>query len=251
MGKKLSEIREKVNSSSQDFLYFLRENLDEDVLHFLKIISEVTNTYIFSGIIRNFFLKINEIRDIDIILENEVELDKYLEESVIKKNSFGGYKILINDTKIDLWFLEKTWAFQNQKTLHFDLDKMIPSTAFFNFSAIIFSLNESSFYFKSSFCSFLRDKEINLVYKPNFNYSLCIINSFYYSDKYKLRIADKLKKHLVYISKYSHDYDEVQLKHFGKEIYSKKEIEKRIDNFKINLGSNKSKPTPKNKKLLF
>lgn len=233
MAKKLSDISEQVESSTFPFLEYLRKNIDSEILTIINSISEKTSVFIFSGVIRNFFLGINEVRDIDLVLKNAVDIHAYFDGFTIKKNSFGGYKISKKGLNIDLWILENTWALKHhQKSLDFDLELYIPSTAFFNFSAIVFSVNEMKFHKTKHFLRFLRDRQIDVVYKPNANYSLCIVNSFYYSDKFHLRISSHLKKHLFYLYKYyKNDIESTQLKHFGKILYSSNEISIRIAQF--------------------
>lgn len=169
MGKKLFKIEEIVNESTLDFLEYIKRNVDAEVYSFLLKLNEKTNLYIFSGIIRNFFLDINDVRDLDVVIEENIDIvdlfGKYYE---IRINSFGGYKISIHNVNVDLWLLEKTWAIQYQKRLDLGIEslyKFIPSTAFFNFSAILYSFNERRFYYKDDFLRFIRDKEINYIFR--------------------------------------------------------------------------------------
>ena len=235
MGKKLSEIQKEVDESAIDFLEYIKNNVSIDVYAFLLRISQKTNIYIFSGIIRNFFLSINEIRDLDIVLEKNINIEDFIEKDwTIRQNSFGGYKIDTGNINIDLWTLQRTWAIQYQKRLDFGVDELsrfIPSTAFFNFSAVQFSFNEKKFYYKPDFIKFLKNKEINYVYTPNANHSLSVINTLYYSDKYGLKISDKLKRLIIQLYKKNLNFSDVQFKHFGNTIYSEEEIEKKITSF--------------------
>lgn len=230
MAKKLVEIESLIKSREKEFINYLEHELNSDVFRFVNEITHITNTYLFSGIIRNFFLGYNEIRDVDIVVESDKNIQRLIERYPHKKNSFGGHKIKIGNTKIDLWGTQNTWAFNSYQTLlDFGLEKYLPYTAFFNFSAVLYSINEERFLYTKPFLNFLRDKEIDVVFTPNANYQLCLINSFYYSDKYHLDISEKLKdliKKIYY--RENTDYKEVQYKHFGKVLYENKEIERRI-----------------------
>ncbi|WP_462251961.1 hypothetical protein [Ferruginibacter sp.] len=230
MGKRLSDIKEYVESSKLSFYDYLMRTEDELVMKLISRISEKTRVFIFSGVIRNFFLGEKNNRDIDIILENEIDIFSLLGNAKVTKNSFGGFKIIFNKTTIDLWFLEQTWAFKNEPMLNFDLERRVPGTAFFNFSAIVYSFNDKLFYYTDSFLKFLRDEKIDVVYEKNPNYKLCVVNTLYYSDKYNLNIKDKLKKYVIdKYNKHDKDYSEVQIKHFGKVIYPNDLIEHRIE----------------------
>lgn len=236
MAKKLAEIKQEIETSTDSFKSYLDQNVDKDIMRILHNIQFQSTVYVFSGVIRNFFLGINEVRDLDIVLSEKIDVDFFFKDHEIKKNSFGGYKIKCNNISLDIWFLDMSWAFRYQNHLNFEIAKYMPSTAFFNFSSITFNLNESTFYFTNHFARFIRDKEIDVVYKPNFNYELCVINSFYYSDKYHLRISERLQKYIMYLNTkiQAQSYDKVQLKHFGEILYTVDEISKRISNLKIN-----------------
>lgn len=230
MGRKYTDIIKKVDESASQFSKFLENILDEKVLHLIKSLTEETKVYIFSGVIRNFFLKIDAYRDIDIVLENEINIKSILKKHRYKVNSYGGYKIFINKTVIDIWFLKHTWGLKIQNIINHTLEEYIPHTAFFNFSAITYSLNDNKFSFHKSFIRFLKYKEIDYVFKPNANPALCIINTFYYSDNLNLKVSEKLMRFIIknYWA-YLKDYKNVQIKHFAKLLYSNDEIIKRAN----------------------
>ncbi len=233
MAKKLADIRQTIDTVEITFKSHLEKTLDKSVFDLLDTLSHTSQVYIFSGIIRNYFLKVEDYRDIDIFIEGKIDIERVIKKFKYRKNSFGGYKITVGKTNIDLWFLHDTWALNNsQGAFEFELAKYIPNTAFFNFSSIMFSFNESKFYYTKYFTRFLRDKKIDLVYKPNANYALCVVNSFYYSDKFKLKLTNKLKSHLKILHKVNADkYEETQVKHFGKVYYTRESIDKRIAEF--------------------
>ncbi|WP_154402469.1 hypothetical protein [Mucilaginibacter endophyticus] len=198
------------------------EKLDE--------ISANTDVYIFSGIIRNYFLNIYRKRDVDVVLGQEIDIFKEFQNFSIRKNSFGGYKIMFPSGPLDLWFIKDTWAFQHsQKTLEFHLEKKIPDTAFFNFSSIIYSLNKQKFYYTEHFVKFLKNKQLDYVYDKNPNYSLCIINTLYYAEKYNLEISKRLLTFITNLyTKNKYNYQTTQIKHFGEIIYTDEQIEQKI-----------------------
>lgn len=229
MAKKLSDIAEYVNSSNESFDNYLKDSFGECFYKKLTQLSSKTELMIFSGVIRNFFIKIKENRDIDIVLNEEIDLYSIFDQSSIKTNSFGGAKIFTKNFNVDLWYTKDTWAYNYQKVLDFDLDVNIPSTAFFNFSSVIYSFNKKKFYYTVHFLRFLRDKELDVVYKPNYNFRLCIINSLYYAKKYNLKISKKLQDYIQYLHSKNHvSYKDVQLKHFGEIIFTDEEVEKLI-----------------------
>lgn len=230
MDRKLDDIIEFVDGSTIKFVEFLKENVNPLLNEKLEELQLKTDVIIFSGVIRNFFLENKEIRDIDLVLKEKIDVEALFKDYIFNRNSFGGYKIFFNDLKIDLWFLEDTWAFQNQKNLGFELDRYIPSTSFFNFSSICFLWKERKFIYTKDFIRFLKYKKIDVVYKPNSNYALCVVNSIYYSTRYNLKISENLKDYLKYLhNSGTLTYDNIQIIHFGRILYTDKEIDEFIN----------------------
>lgn len=232
MAKEYSDIEKKIKESGPDFFVYLTSSLRDykGVNEALEALSKKTEVYVFSGVIRNFFLKKSEFRDLDLVLKDEVNVEQVFEYADhIRKNSFGGYKIGIGELNIDVWYLKDTWALNYQKSLGFDLEKYVPSTAFFNFSAVIYSYRQKEFFYTKYFLNFLKYKKIDVVYKPNLNYNLCIVSTIYYSHKYKLVISNKLLKFITYLHRAGNqEYSEVQIKHFGKIVFSDEYLNEEI-----------------------
>jgi hypothetical protein len=233
VAKKLADIQKMVDAAAEPFYEYLTSTIEPEALNHLNTISSRTDVLIFSGIIRNYFLGLNEHRDIDIVLEKNVDIEKIFSDYKIKRNSFGGHKIFLPHVHIDIWSLAETWAIKKQPVHAFLSKGHIPYTAFFNFSAIVFSLHDKKFYYTKDFLRFLRDKQIDVVYQPNANYDLCVVNSIYYSEKYSLRLSPHLMGFLYYLhDKSKKAYEDVELKHFGHVLYSNEEISDRVKKFR-------------------
>ena len=230
MARKLTDIRNLLDSSGPRFYKYLHDLIQDDIINKLDDLTLKTDVYLFSGIIRNYFLHIYLKRDIDVVIGENVNIDEEFKGLPITRNSFGGYKIKYPTTPLDIWHIKDTWGFHYpQKSLELELDKKIPDTAFFNFSAIVFSLNKRKFYYTDDFVKFLRNKDLDYVYKFNANYPLCVVNTLYYSDKYHLKISDRLMKYIKEIHKrHHHSYNQIQIKHFGEIYYTDEDIETRL-----------------------
>jgi hypothetical protein len=232
VARKLNDIKSDVDEKRFLFHQFFYKNIDADIEIFISHLEKLTKVFIFSGIIRDFFVFKNQkpFRDIDLIIEEDLVLEEIFPALDFKKNSFGGYKIKFKTVDIDLWVIKKTWALnQGQLKFKFDYLNALPKTTFFNFSSILFSLETKEFITGKDFLRFLRDKKIELVLKENPYPELCIVNSFYYSDKLQLDMGDKLKSYLKsnYTSKMN--VESIQLKHFGKILYSDEYIRNKIE----------------------
>lgn len=215
-----------VKNVSIEFKYYLYSKLDEDVKDFLRFVSSRTDVYIFSGIIRDYFLNNNSIRDLDIVLGEELDfelLSKYLFPNIVfSRNSFGGFKINVNGFRIDLWTINNTWGIITERksaTKH-----SLINSAFFNFSSILFDLKQEEFYCDEIFIAFLNERIIDVVYEKNPNIPLCIINALYFKDKLSIPLSSRLKRWIKFNFSPNHDFIRAQKNHFGKVLYNDEEL---------------------------
>lgn len=234
MGKKLTDIEDDIKLSSKLFKDYLKSNLEIEVIDFIEEINLNDNAYIFSGVIRNFFLNKKEFRDLDIVVTSTKKIEKIIKKYKHKKNSFGGYKLSIGDLNIDLWELKKTWALNYNPQLFTEEDLYcLPNTSFFNFSSIVYDFRNESFNYSKKFKQFLQTKKLDIVFPANPNKNLCVVNTIYYSEKFNLKIGSDLKKYLNTINlKKIEGLDETQIKHFGEVKYSKDFIVQKIDDMR-------------------
>lgn len=234
MAKKLSKIQEEINMSSEQFNNYFYSNINDSVREFIDSLKLQTKIFIFSGIIRDYFINTEKdlFRDIDLIIEDDIAIELKYKNIDYKKNSFGGYKIKIDSCSIDIWVINKTWALNNgQLKFEFDFINTLPQTTFFNFSSIIFSLNKQEFIIGIDFLRFIRDKRIEIVSKKNPYPELCIVNSFYYKEKLNFAFGKKLKQYII--DHFDENYEKlelIQLKHFNKVKYSKSWLKKELKN---------------------
>tara|TARA_R110001606_G_scaffold171842_1_gene317756 strand:+ start:104007 stop:104723 length:717 start_codon:yes stop_codon:yes gene_type:complete len=238
VGKRLSDIKVEIKVKEEKFFNYFKEVLEGEMFDFLEQLSSTTKVFVFSGIIRNYFLHNYLVRDVDIVVESDDRIEEILRGVNHKKNSFGGYKIFLGGKNLDLWRMDKTWAVyrKNQQTMiNLELEKIIPETAFFNFSAIIYSLNNRKFFYTKDFLRFLKNRTIDYVYEPNANPGLCVVNTFYYSDRYNLKVSERLSE-LIFMwhENGNKNYKELQIQHFGKQIYSDEQINIRLNQL-VNL----------------
>ncbi len=137
---------------------------------------------------------------------------------------------------MDLWKVESTWAIKNEK-LRLELfdQYVLPKSTFFNFSSILFDYNNKNFINSLEFTHFLETKVLDLVLEENPLPQLCIINTLYYKEKFKLKISEKLKKFcILFFNRFSkEDFDSIQLKHFKLIKYSYEDIKENINIFKM------------------
>lgn len=224
MDNSFNNIKLFIDQQADSFYSYLENmQLDHESWELLKDISRQTDVYIFSGVIRNFFLGYIEVRDLDIVIRKtnslQIPID-YIKKVSIIRNSFDGYKLKLGKLSVDIWYIQDTWGIKYEKKV--PTEEALIKSAFFNFSAVAYDFNKKKFRFTDDFCKFLESQILDIVYEKNPNIPLCIINTIYYADKFKLSIGKKLCLWIVdHFSDY-YDYEQTQLKHFGHIMYSQR-----------------------------
>lgn len=222
-------IQEEITAQEQAFYYFIKNFvLDKESWNMLNIISCHDQVYVLSGIIRDFLTgDYAGARDFDCVLlkghYKDVELLHFLRNSEHCVNSFGGMKIKRPKESIDIWRMEDTWGIKREKLD--DSPESLIRTVFFNFSAIVYDFNNRKFIFDDHFCRFLQTLTMDVVYPKNPNVPLCLVNVLYYHQRYgyhvSVRLAEWIKDHFQKGS----DLESVQIRHFGKLLFSNDYIE--------------------------
>lgn len=181
--------------------------------------------YIFSGVIRDFFLNVDDVsRDVDIVLSGK-SIDNVFVDGLKVINQFGGAKVQKNGLTIDVWCLPATWGIRRKK-VHSTPEALI-QTSFFNFSSILYDYRNQKFIVGDAFLDFMNNRMLDYVYEDNPYPDLCVVNTLYYSQKLNCGISDRLKSWIRQHEKGTmfHEYEEVQRKHFGRVLYDNQTIE--------------------------
>lgn len=221
MDRKLINI---IKSESTRFSNFLNDRLDNYVLEFINLLENQTSLYLFSGIIRDYFINLNdnssfdiEIRDVDLVYDGQIQIESILNGHDYEINSFGGYKVKIGNYDIDIWNLHDTWGLKKQN-LSYEKNSVnyLPKSTFFNFSSILYSFHDKEFIVGDPFVQFYKNKEVDFVYKENPYPELCIVNSIYYSMKRNLKLSENLTTYLMELYKEidRNKLQAIQIKHF-------------------------------------
>ena len=225
--RRFYETRKRIALQSPAFLEYLRIFvLNTKSFNLLQKIATQTDVYVFSGVIRNYLLGESTSKDFDIVVRGPISpmINNILSNDVIiNRNSFGGYKLCVDDLNIDLWSIENTWSLLKQPELR-STPYTLVKTVFFNFSAIVFDVNNLRFIYDDSFLSFYEFRVMDVVNEDNPNPGLCIVNTMYYAIKYALPIKYRLCRWIVehYTSMMNFEY--IQLRHFGYQVFTRGQI---------------------------
>jgi hypothetical protein len=219
--------REFVNGKADEFYDYIHQCLlGEKALRLLESVARQTDVYVFSGVIRNFLLGYPENRDVDVVIANIGSLKLDIDELLpcrISRNSFGGYKLHVDNLSVDAWGIEFTWGIMEKK-LRLTPNSLI-KTAFFNFSAIVYDYNHRRFIFGQELCEFLRTRAMDIVFPENPNKTLCVINAIHFAKLYGFSLSYGLCRWIDKYYNINMPFDEVQERHFHRKMVSTDERE--------------------------
>lgn len=227
MDKRFEDIQLQIDQQSQGFLLYLKTFvLDETTWDILQIVAQQTYIYVFSGVIRNYLLGFHSNRDIDFVVVNldHVHIPPSYKQYIrYRKNSFGGYKLSVNNLTIDVWDIRKSWAMLVNRNLRPTPYTLI-KTVFFNFSAIVYDVRRRRFIYDDAFLSFYSTRIMDVVNEINPNPALCIVSTMHYASTYGLGMNVHLCRWIVEHN-YPHlNYELAQLNHYHTIIYSNDKV---------------------------
>ncbi len=249
--------RNILNKEKEFYNYITSLFTTREEKYFWNSVLDYSYAYVFGGVIKDYVLGIKkDHRDIDIVVEKISEdLMNRIEKYLIKKNQFDGLKLKVGNKIIDLWQIDRTWAIRTNTSLNAaNYVQHLPSTSFFNITAIIFSIKDRKFISDKKFNNFLRDRTLTIVYEDNPFPGLCIIKTYEFYKTLNLKLSDPLKDYIIkYFENYAHTFKDIQLKHYDKEVYSNNELNefykrlvlsRTIQSKKINYHQNQTSLQP-------
>ncbi len=162
--------------------------------------------YVVGGYFRDL-LNSKASRDIDIIidLDNIKLLDIIADlNSHYTVNRHGGIKLQLKNTDIDLWSLEKNWAFKNKLVKLNENDKLasIAKGCFFNYDSLVINLHNFS-YNTRYYNEFRNTKTLDILQKSpiykNLNPTVeaNIIRAYYIKQKFNIDFSENLIDYIV------------------------------------------------------
>lgn len=211
----------------------------ENIVELFKNLNSNGELYIFGGAVRHYLDNgnFNTLpRDFDIIFKKKdstVKLEKIITQYFkFKKNRFNGYKFQINNLKFDIWNIEDTWAFRENK-VKYDSQNYISKlteTVFLNIDSLIFDLNNKKLY-ADNYKKIINTKELDIVLNENPFLELNLLRALILMDKYNLSPSRLLIDIFNSFVSKNNNYNNVFQNIFNKR-YQKEKIEmySRIDN---------------------
>ena len=211
----------------------------ENIVELFKNLNSNGELYIFGGAVRHYLDNgnFNTLpRDFDIIFKKKdstVKLEKIITQYFkFKKNRFNGYKFQINNLKFDIWNIEDTWAFRENK-VKYDSQNYISKlteTVFLNIDSLIFDLNNKKLY-ADKYKKIINTKELDVVLNENPFLELNLLIALILMDKYNLSLSSSLIDMFKFFVSKNNNYNKVFQDILNKR-YQKEKIEmySKIDN---------------------
>ena len=196
----------------------------------------------FGGTLRSLLLNrilgrkgLGRPRDLDIVVADDSirQLKQRLGDRVVRETRFGGIKVERKNWQFDLWPLEATWAFKEDRTL-FSTFSALPDTTFFNLEAVAVDvwprpgLRRNIYAGDGRFFEGLLTKTIELNHEHNPFPALCVVRSLVLAKTTGFAIGPKLASYLFTHSTNVSDQEleTVQCHHYGKQRLSAKDMRK-------------------------
>lgn len=124
---------------------------NKEIRNLLNLLRELGDVCIVGGVARDYILYKNHknIRDVDIVvdLKDANNFDNILCKYKYIKNSFGGYKLTINN--IDVWDINLTY-YINEKFFenNINMKERFVNTPLLNIDSILYDINNNKIYGK-------------------------------------------------------------------------------------------------------
>lgn len=180
---------------------------------------------LFGGSVRDLVISENfmNFRDLDLVVSgpSNEELLFAVHSLDFQRTQFGGYRILMNGIKVDMWALDATWAYR--EGLLSPTFSNLPRSAFLTVDAVVVTLGERKLY-EYRFFESIKHGIIDIALRENPLPALCVLRAFVLRRKYSYYFSDPLRKYIETFW-YKHyepikELEKMQFIHYGKRVIS-------------------------------
>lgn len=176
-------------------------------------------------------------RDIDIVFhcnKNKVCLDTILSNYDCKKNRFGGYKIFVDNLEFDIWDIDNTWAYKENKVVCSESKyvETLPYTVFLNIDSIAYNLAKCEFIGHEYFFA-KETNRLDIILDENPFVELNLLRSLIFKQKYNMILSENLIDRFIksIFSNYNlvETLYELQFSHYKCEKIKKNSLKKELE----------------------
>jgi len=159
--------------------------------------------FIFGGLLRDILILgiRDNPRDVDIVVRNGTseELESSLQQYIKRRNRFGGFQLQLSRWNIDVWALDRTWAFVGNNQMAATAENL-PKTTFLNVEAIAISLGADGNVvdvFEHGFFEAVRTQTLDINLEENPYPALSAVRSLATALKLKYAISPRLARYIL------------------------------------------------------
>ncbi len=153
-------------------LFFKRaKSYDFGVEEIVRCAQSVGETAIFGGMLRDLLLYGEEgfKSDTDLVVAGDSEaLQRALLKFAPTRTAYGGYRLMHKHSKIDIWCLKDTWAFQNGLVTGSGLEDLLKTT-FFNWDAVAYVMGKKQLLLGENYFESIKERMLDINLEPNPN----------------------------------------------------------------------------------
>ncbi len=143
-----------------------------EVAKFIKDAQKFGDVAIIGGMLRDLCLVGNKrfVSDVDLVAhpQNLRDFDRWINEIGAQKNRFGGFGVVLEKWKVDIWPIQRTWAAKEGHCEVSNFNDLLKAT-FFNWDAVLFSLSERKLIANSNYFENLKNRILDINLRPNPN----------------------------------------------------------------------------------
>lgn len=196
----------------------------QKVLRQLISRSDGWDIFLFGGMPRDIAISgpFSLPRDVDIVVGDAStdDIGEVFSDFVQRRNRFGGFSLYIDDWHIDIWPLERTWAFLYHWASEASIADL-PKTTFLNVEAIAVELKtvpgRPRHIYEHGFFEAVNNRVVEINFEENPYPDFCIIRSLLVATKLRFSLGWRLVRYIDY---HAQQYDvgelvDIQRKHYG------------------------------------
>lgn len=218
------------------------DNPRENIKTFLDFFTNAVPTgdvYLFGGVLRDMALfgRRGFSSDIDLVVEGDWQnCVSYLEALGATRNKFGGYRYMIGQWPVDVWYAPRTWAIKNGYVKYNGIASLTNTTVL-NWDAILMNWRTKQFISRKNYLEELNERILDVVLIENpdpLGMAVRVLRHFCTKDARKVSL-----RAVKYLSSITNKYSFENVKEREAKSYNEMEIDRRVYDFfrKVNLDS--------------
>jgi hypothetical protein len=150
--------------------YVVRHYAQGELLPLIGELGELGEVVLFGGVLRDLALNSPSAfrSDVDVVVvaPDEHAFDSFFRDKNARMNRFGGYRVALSGGSIDVWPLQRTWAFKTgalQGALPSDLIK----TTYFSWDSIAYSWRTGELLCRNTYLSDIKRGVVDIEFPDN------------------------------------------------------------------------------------